>query len=175
MEYSLKNNLIITLRDAVESDGAACIEFMHKVNKESKNLMREPEEFNMSPSEESDFIRGATVSPDACFLVAVDKDLIISTAGFHGNSLKRVNHRVSLGISVLKDYQGLGLGRIVMKALIDRAIELKKTKMDLEVRIDNHNAIHLYESLGFEREGIIKNGFFVDNKYVDLLIMGKLL
>ncbi len=175
MEYTLKNNLIITLRDAVESDGAGCIEFMHKVNKESKNLMREPEEFNMTPSEESEFIMKATVSPDACFIVALDKDLIISTAGFHGNSLKRVNHRVSLGISVLKDYQGLGLGRLVMETLINRAIELKKTKMDLEVRIDNHNAIHLYESLGFEKEGIIKNGFFVDDRYVDLLIMGKLI
>ena len=47
--------------------------------------------------------------------------------------------------------------------------------MDLEVRIDNYGAIHLYESLGFIKEGTIKNGFFVDNKYVDLLIMGKLL
>ena len=175
MEHTLKNNLIITLRDAVESDGAGCIEFIHKVNKESKNLMREPEEFNMTPSEESEFIRGVTVSPNACFIVVLDKDLIISTAGFSGNLLKRVNHRVSLGISVLKDYQGLGIGRLVMETLIKRAIELKKSKMDLEVRIDNYNAIHLYEALGFEREGIIKNGFFVDNGYVDLLIMGKLL
>ena len=175
MEYTLKNNLTITLRDAVKSDAENLIEYMHKVNSESKNLLREPDEFNLTIEQEEKFIKMATESPNACTLLVLDGDLIISSSGFHGNSLKRLNHRVSLGVSVLVEYQGLGLGRIVMEVLIERALELKKTKMDLEVRIDNYSAIHLYETLGFIEEGIIKRGIFVDNKYVDLLIMGKLL
>jgi len=175
MEFTLKNNVTVTLRNATESDAKNMIEYMQKVNSESKNLMREPEEFTLTLEQEAKFIKMATDSPNACFLIALDGDLIICSAGFHGNSLKRVNHRVSLGISVLEDYQGLGLGRFVMEALIARALELKKTKMDLEVRIDNLSAIHLYDSLGFIEEGKIKRGFFVDEKYVDLLVMGKLL
>ena len=175
MVYTLKNNVTISLRDAVESDAKNVIEYMRKVNSESKNLMREPEEFTLTVEQEEKFIKMATDSPNACFLIALDGDLVICSTGFHGNSLKRVNHRVSLGISVLEDYQGQGIGRFVMEALITRALKLKKTKMDLEVRIDNSSAIHLYESLGFKEEGIIKRGFFVDEKYVDLLVMGKLL
>lgn len=175
MEITVKNNLKLTLRDAVESDASMLVKYMHKVNLESKNLTREPEEFNLTTEQEAKFIKMATESPNDLFIIVLDGDLIICSAGFHGSTLKRLNHRVSLGISVLSEYQNLGLGRIVMQALIDRANELKKTKMDLEVRIDNLGAIHLYESLGFEKDGIIRNGFFVDNKYVDLLVMGKLL
>ena len=175
MEYTLKNSTTITLRDAVISDAKNLVAYMHKVNAESKNLMREPGEFTFTVEQEEKFLQMTIDSPNACFLIALDGDLIISTAGFHGNSLKRVNHRVSLGISVLEEYQNLGLGRIVMEALITKALALKKTKMDLEVRVDNLGAIHLYDTLGFEKEGTIRNGFFVDNKYIDLLVMGKLL
>lgn len=175
MEYTLKNNTKIIVRDAVKSDAENLIAYVHKVNKESKNLMREPEEFKMTLKGEEKFVEMAKNSPNSCFIIALDGDKIICTAGFSGKQLIRVRHRVSLGISVLKDYQGQGLGRKVMEELITRANKLDKTKMDLEVRIDNYGAIHLYESLGFKKEGTIKNGFFVDNKFVDLLIMGKLL
>jgi len=175
MEYILKNNLKITLREASVSDASALLIYMDKVNRESKNLMREPEEFTMTLEDEEKFINNTINSKDNCFILAFDGNLIISSSGFHGSALKRVNHRVSLGISVLEDYQGQGLGTIVMKELIKKAIELGKTKMDLEVRIDNKFAIVLYENLGFIKEGIIKNGFYVDNKFVDLLVMGKVL
>lgn len=175
MEFILRNNLKITLRDAQISDAESLLLYMGKVNNESKNLMREPEEFNMTLEDEKKFIENAVNSENQCFIVALDGDLIVSSSGFHGSNLKRVNHRVSLGISVLNEYQGLGLGTIVMKELIKKAVLLNKTKLDLEVRIDNKNAIRLYENLGFIREGIIKNGFYVDNKFVDLLVMGKIL
>ncbi len=175
MEYKLKNDTKIILRDVLVSDAGAVLEYIHKVNVESKNLMREPAEFKMTLKEEEAFLKSAIESNDSCFLVAYHDDLLISTAGFKGSALKRVNHRVSFGISVLKEYQNLGVARIVMKDLIKKAREFKKTKMDLEVRVDNLGAIHLYETLGFIKEGIIKRGFCVDNKYVDLLIMGKLL
>jgi len=175
MEYILKNNLKITLREASVSDAFAILAYMDKVNRESKNLMREPEEFKMTLVDEEKFLNNAVHSKDNCFIIALDGDLVISCSGFHGSSLMRVKHRVSLGMSVLEDYQGQGIGTIVMEELVKKAIELGKTKMDLEVRIDNKFAIKLYDNLGFIKEGIIKNGFHVDNKFVDLLVMGKIL
>ncbi len=175
MEYVLKNNLKITLREASICDANALLIYMDKVNRESKNLMREPEELTMTLEDEEKFINNTMNSKNRCFIIALDGDLIISSSGFHGSSLRRVKHRVALGISVLEDYQGLGIGTIVMKELVKKAIEQGKTKMDLEVRIDNKSAIKLYENLGFIKEGIIKNGFYVDNKFIDLLVMGKVL
>jgi RimJ/RimL family protein N-acetyltransferase len=45
-------------------------------------------------------------------------------------------------------------------------------KINLEVRISNKWAIHLYESLGFKIEGVITRGFFLNEVFHDLYMMG---
>ncbi len=50
-----------------------------------------------------------------------------------------------------------------------------KTKMELDVREDNPSAIRIYEKVGFLKEGIRTQGFFVDGLYKNLILMGKLL
>ena len=47
------------------------------------------------------------------------------------------------------------------------------TKVNLDVRIDNEKAIHLYEKFGFEKEGTIKKCLFIDGVYYDNYIMGR--
>lgn len=175
MECILKNGKIVTLREVVVEDAQKLLEYFLLANLQTKNLMREPEEFTMTVEDETKFIKNATGSNDDFMGVAIFDDKIIAAAGFRGSSLKRVNHRVSMGISVLEEFFNLGLASFLMEFIIKKAKDLGKTKMELEVRIDNLNAIHLYKKFDFFEEGIRKNGFFVDNKFVDLLLMGKTL
>ena len=49
--------------------------------------------------------------------------------------------------------QGRGIGRTLLRALLDRARELGSGRVFLEVRVDNDAAVHLYASEGFERVG----------------------
>jgi len=51
-------------------------------------------------------------------------------------------------------FQGRGLGRRMLENLLDRARTLSAAVVLLEVRVDNDPAIHLYESMGFERLGM---------------------
>ena len=51
-------------------------------------------------------------------------------------------------------FQGRGLGRRMLENLLDRARTLSAAVVLLEVRVDNDPAIHLYESVGFERLGM---------------------
>ena len=51
-------------------------------------------------------------------------------------------------------FQGRGLGRRMLDNLLDRARTLGAAVVLLEVRVDNDPAIHLYESVGFERLGM---------------------
>ena len=53
-------------------------------------------------------------------------------------------------ISVLPQYRGQGIGRAILKEVEKEALETGCCKLSLEVRTDNHNAKHLYESFGFE-------------------------
>ena len=51
-------------------------------------------------------------------------------------------------------FQGRGLGRRMLVDLLDRARAVGAAVVLLEVRVDNDPAIHLYESVGFERLGM---------------------
>ncbi len=50
-------------------------------------------------------------------------------------------------------FQGRGLARLMLDDLLARAREVGAAVVLLEVRVDNEPAIHLYESVGFERLG----------------------
>jgi ribosomal-protein-alanine N-acetyltransferase len=51
-------------------------------------------------------------------------------------------------------FQGRGLGRQMLENLLDHARAVGAAVVLLEVRVDNDPAIHLYESVGFERLGM---------------------
>jgi ribosomal protein S18 acetylase RimI-like enzyme len=52
-------------------------------------------------------------------------------------------------VIVTSDWRNKGLGRLMLSKVIEMAKELGCSKVTLEVREDNDNAKHLYNSLGF--------------------------
>ncbi len=175
MQYTLKSGMEVEVRGIQLTDAQAAIDYMVKVNSETKNLSRDPGEFNLTLEQEEKFIKSMLDSDNNFTYTVWYKGELISMSGFHGSSLNRLKHKVSLGISVLKEYHNLGIGSIMMELLVEKAKQLKKTKMELDVRSDNPNAIKIYERTGFVVEGTRKNGFKVDGEYIDLILMGRVL
>ncbi len=99
------------------------------------------------------------------------EDLLIGTAGLMVSAPMRMRHSASIGIMVHKDYQNMGVGSALMESLIDIADNwLMLVRLELTVFEDNERAIHLYEKLGFEKEGLrllssIRNGKY-ENDYL---------
>jgi putative acetyltransferase len=56
--------------------------------------------------------------------------------------------------------------------MADRWLNL--TRLELEVYTDNEAAIRLYERVGFEREGTMRQYAFRDGRYVDAYVMARL-
>jgi len=84
-----------------------------------------------------------------------------------------VNRNCYFGISLLPDMQGKGLGKEATKHIIEYAIKkLNLHKIQLEVIADNKRAIELYKNLGFIEEGILKQQFYFDGIYFDVIVMG---
>jgi ribosomal protein S18 acetylase RimI-like enzyme len=81
-----------------------------------------------------------------------------------------VGHVVQLSkIMVHPDARGLGLGRTVLDALIERADEFGAELLTLGLRGNNHGAQALYEACGFKTWGVLPNGVAVgDDRFDDV-------
>ena len=72
-------------------------------------------------------------------------------------------------VSVLKEYRGKGFASAMLKQMIECGEAEGVSNFTLEVRVNNKDAIHVYEKLGFASEGIRPN--FYDNPREDAMIM----
>jgi putative acetyltransferase len=86
-------------------------------------------------------------------------------------------HRATFGISIRDDYQNKGLGKILTQYMLDIAKERGMKKVELTVVTQNERAIHIYEKMGFEKEGLIRLEHWnpILGEYGDVHFMGKLL
>ena len=71
----------------------------------------------------------------------------------------KVKHRAELGISILKDYWDLGLGKALINACVQCAREAGYSQLELDVVAENERAIALYKSFGFVEFGRNPRGF----------------
>ena len=86
--------------------------------------------------------------------------------------LRKIQHRASLSISVLKEYWNLGIGTSMMEYMIELARKAGYQQLDIEVVDDNERALKLYKKLGFIETGRRHNSICLgDDKYCDEIIM----
>lgn len=80
-------------------------------------------------------------------------------------------HIACLGMGVLREHRGQGIGKRLLQATIDAIRQSGLEKIELSVYSSNEAAIALYRSLGFVEEGLKKRGRLVEGIYDDVLIM----
>ena len=93
-------------------------------------------------------------------LIAVIDGQIVGSAGVSAvRTRRKVAHRARFGISILKEYWGMGIGRVLMETSIDCARQAGFTQLELEVVADNERALSLYRRAGFEEYGRNPRGY----------------
>ena len=74
-----------------------------------------------------------------------------------------------MNVAVDPDYQRRGIATRLLERLFELTADDERRGYTLEVRVSNHDAIRLYERLGFERRGT-RRGYYTDNRE-DALVM----
>ena len=85
-----------------------------------------------------------------------------------------MRHCGVLGMGLLPEYRGRGLGRPLMTRSLDAARAFGLARVELTVRVDNQRALELYRKLGFEVEGRNRRAMLVDGRFEDILTMALL-
>ncbi len=109
-------------------------------------------------------------------IVAEAHGKVVGAAGLHPVGISpRKRHMMLLGINVDLDWQGRGVGTLLMQSLCDYADNwLGLLRIELDVYADNRRAQALYERFGFVREGVRRCEALRDGVYVDGWLMARL-
>lgn len=107
-------------------------------------------------------------------LGAETKGHIAGVASLMRYPQERRSHCAGLGMMVRTDYQGRGLGRLLLGEVLESAdMWLMLRRIELEVFTDNERAIRLYKSMGFVIEGTQRYAAVKEGKYCDMYMMAR--
>lgn len=144
----------VLVRSACIDDAPALIKYSKTVLCEDGFAVTEVDEFDLTEEQEQGWIKRHLDSPGSIVLVSEVNGTIVGLLEFECGTRRRLAHRGSLAITVLKECRGQGIGSILMKTLVDWAEAIPDVeKLCLSVLATNTRAIKLYQKFGFVEEG----------------------
>ena len=162
------------LRGATVDDAVAFCTFMPQSHTETDFLNYMPGEFHKTVEEEEEFLREKLLLDDALALVVEVDERMAACGGAWKQECKRFAHHAELGLTVLQEFWGLGIGRRLMEAIVGWGRRQGLHKIYLKVHADNDRAIQLYQSMGFVEEGHLKDDVARRTSgYCDTIVMAK--
>nr|WP_330370477.1 GNAT family N-acetyltransferase [Butyrivibrio sp. AE3003] len=157
---TLKNGREALLRNGEYADGEAVFVNFNETHAETDYLLSYPDENSFDAQQEAEFLKEKTESPNEIEIVAVVDGVAAGTAGIEAVGSKyKLKHRAELGIAILKEYWGLGIGKALMEACIECAKEAGYTQLELNAVAENERAVALYKKMGFVEYGRNPRGF----------------
>ena len=157
---TLKNGSQCIIRNCTEQDTEAVLENFALTHRQTDYLLSYPDESSMTVEQEAIFLKDREESPVEIELLAELGGAVVGLAGIGRiGSREKVRHRAEFGISVDRQYWGLGIGRALTRACIDCAVVAGYDQLELSVVADNSKAVALYRSAGFVEFGRNPKGF----------------
>ncbi|MGO4937721.1 N-acetyltransferase family protein [Fundicoccus sp. Sow4_H7] len=165
----------VIIRQASQNDAKAILALYREIGRETEFLTFDEKGIEISVEKEVELIRRFEVAPTSIMLVAEVDDQLVGIANLAAFDAYKQSHVAELGVSIVKEYWGYGIGSILMEAMIDFAEEVDLKVITLEVVVENKRAISLYKKFDFEIVGELNKRLKVDYRYYNSYIMERLI
>jgi RimJ/RimL family protein N-acetyltransferase len=162
------------IRVAEPADARATIALRLAMAQETEFLAEEPGEIRTDVEEQASFVSKRLSSPVDLYILAEVEGRVVGIASLDGSTTSRFGHGARLVVGVRRDSWRQGLGRALVKTLLDWAESRGVVRIALEVVETNAGAIRLYESLGFEHEGRLRCRTKLGGTYFDNCLMARI-
>ena len=164
MEYRetiiLKDGRSCVLRNGTAADAEGVLRNFTLNHEQTDFLTTYPDEITFTVEQEEKYLQTKADSPNAVELVAEVDGKIVGQAGIEAlGRTDKTRHRADFGISIDRDYWGLGMGRALTRACIALAKQAGYKQLELQAVAENEHALALYKSEGFVEYGRNPRGF----------------
>jgi RimJ/RimL family protein N-acetyltransferase len=166
-EYLTKNGGSVVIRQAEEKDIQGVIDVMDGVASERKYAPAE-----RISGHQRELVTKSIREKIGLLAVAEINGRIVGECSLEPKSyLGMSQHAVDLGINIIGDFRGIGIGKAMMDYMIGWAKEKGYEKIMLSVFSTNQRAINLYKKFGFKIEGMKKKEYMMNGEYADEVLM----
>lgn len=167
----------LTIREAQPNDASELLAMMQQVEEETDFLVMDEQGMELTHEALALSIEYLQDSNNNLLLLACMGQKIIGVVSVKASEQYRISHVGEVGISILKDYWGLGLGTMLLEEVL---IWVKENgvlfRLELDVQTRNERAVHLYQKMGFEIEALMKRGARTDDgDFLDVYRMSLLI
>ncbi|HAH43294.1 GNAT family N-acetyltransferase [Gimesia sp.] len=105
--------------------------------------------------------------------VALVEQRIVGWADLIPHARETVRHVARLGMGVLPECRGQGIGNQLLERAMAHAWEQGLKRLELEVFSTNEVALNLYRKHGYQVEGVKRFARCIDGEYQDIVVMGQ--
>jgi len=165
---------VIWIRAAESGDAQPLVELAGQIGGEEGAWLLTTDAWR-SVAEERRYLRAVRRHPDAAVYVVEDAGHIVARLSLARDVHPASRHVADLGLMVAASHRRRGVGRALLDQAVTWADSVGVRKLELHVFPWNQPAIALYESFGFEREGVRKAHYLRDGVPVDVILMAFLL
>lgn len=162
-EITLKDGRTALFRSPSPDDGAAMLEYLKTTCSETPFLLRSPDECDLTVESEQEFLQSMLDSKTTVMIVCIVDGKIAGNCQISRKTWRKNSHRGSIGIALVREFWGLGIGTAMFEELISIAKTWGLSQVELEVFEGNHRAIALYEKMGFETVAAIPNAIRLED------------
>jgi L-amino acid N-acyltransferase YncA len=182
---------MITIRKACLSDAAALSLFVKKLDAENEYLLYSHGERKNDVSVVERYLQRMEKNKKSVVLLAeallakewagelsarkMGNRLIVGFICGEVSDLQRRSHVMSINVGVLKNKQGLGLGRKLAVALIEHAKRCDIQRLEATVIANNVMSLNLCKKFGCVIEGVKKGSIRIGGELLDEYVVAKMI
>lgn len=174
-EFTSKKDHAITFRLIERDDAVGMTSYINDLSCEDTYIRLGGEQFSFE--EEQRHIEtwlSQMEKQEKVVVVAVFEERIIGVANVDRLD-RRSKHVGHFGISIAKDFRQEGIGKELLKTVLDLGTRMGLMMIELSVYSPNEVGIALYQKLGFEEVGRVPKKILFHDQLVDEIIMVKFL
>lgn len=170
----MANEVELSLKEASEREAASLLTMLIQAKEETDFFIVDEKALRLPEEQLATELMRIKESEEHLLFLACQNEQVIGVV-----SVSPTHDQLSygeIGISILKDYWGMGLGTILLEeAVLWAEGNDRFTALTLEVKPHNQRAIHLYQKMGFSIEKATDDFLVTNSQRVTTIKMKRIL